>query len=100
MFIHRALGTEFSDLRDRPELSIGGDWKSRLQEWVHKHDGTSPNYCLVGESGPDHQKVFSMTVAIQGAVMGRGEGNTKKEAEQRAAKQALTQARLSRLLNT
>ena len=89
-FIHRALAIEFSELRDRPELSVGGDWKSRLQEWVHKHEGTSPRYCLAGESGPDHQKVFSMTVEIHGHIMGRGEGGTKKEAEQCAAKQAFT----------
>ncbi len=90
-FIHRVLAIEFSDLRDRPELSIGGDWKSRLQEWVHKHDGTSPRYCLVGETGPDHQKIFSITVEIRGRVMGRGEGGTKKEAEQGAAEQAFAQ---------
>ncbi len=90
-FVHRALSPEFSDLRDRPELSIGGDWKSRLQEWVHKHEGTSPRYCLVGESGPDHQKTFCMTVEIRGLVMGQGEGGTKKEAEQGAAEQAYAQ---------
>lgn len=90
-FIHRALAPEFTDLRDRPELSVGGDWKSRLQEWLHKHDGTSPRYRLVQESGPDHQKVFSMTVEMRGHVMGRGEGRTKKEAEQCAAEQALAQ---------
>ena len=96
MFIHRALSGEFSDLRDRPELSIGGDWKSRLQEWVHKHDGTSPRYCLVGESGPDHQKIFCMTVEIRGRVMGRGEGGTKKEAEQGAAEQAFAEVSQAR----
>ena len=90
-FISRVLAKEFSDLRDSPELSVGGDWKSRLQEWVHKHDGTSPRYCLVQETGPDHQKVFAMTVEIRGYVMGRGEGRTKKDAEQHAAEQALAQ---------
>jgi ribonuclease-3 len=93
-FIHRVLDAEFAYLRDRPELSVGGDWKSQLQEWVHKHDGTSPRYRLVQESGPDHQKVFSMTVEIGGQVMGRGEGRTKKEAEQRAAEEAFAQASL------
>ena len=88
-FIHRALAPEFTDLRERPELSVGGDWKSRLQEWLHKHDGTSPRYRLVQESGPDHQKMFSMTVEMRGQVIGRGEGRTKKEAEQCAAEQAL-----------
>ncbi len=91
VLIARVLAAEFSDLRDSPELSVGGDWKSRLQEWVHKHDGTSPQYRLIQESGPDHQKVFAMTVEIRGNVMGRGEGRTKKEAEQHAAEQALAQ---------
>ena len=86
--------TEFSDIQNRPELYGGGDWKSRLQEWVHKYDGTNPRYRLVRESGPDHQKVFSVTVEIGGRVMGRGDGRTKKEAEQRAAEQAFAQARL------
>lgn len=90
-FIHRALDLEFSDLLNRPDLTGGGDWKSRLQEWVHKFDGTSPVYQLVHESGPDHQKVFCMTVKIDGQVMGRGEGRTKKDAEQCAAQKAFEQ---------
>ena len=94
LFIHRALAPEFSDLQNRPALTGGGDWKSLLQEWVHQYDGTSPRYLLEQESGPDHQKVFCMTVEIGGHVMGRGEGGTKKEAEQRAAEQAF--ARVSR----
>jgi ribonuclease-3 len=92
IFIHRALAPEFSDLRNQPEVTGTGDWKSRLQEWVHKYDGTSPRYRLVHESGPDHQKVFCVTVEIGGHVMGQGEGNTKKEAEQRAAKKAFLKA--------
>ena len=90
-FINRVLATELTDLRDKPELAVGGDWKSRLQEWVHKCDGGSPQYRLVQESGPDHQKVFSIHVEIRGQVMGEGEGHTKKEAEQRAAEQAFAQ---------
>ena len=90
-FIDRVLATELTNLRDKPEIAVGGDWKSRLQEWMHKHDGTSPQYRLVQESGPDHQKVFSIRVEICGQVMGEGEGHTKKEAEQRAAEQAFTQ---------
>ena len=90
-FIRRALDFEFSNLSNRPELTSGGDWKSRLQEWVHKFDGTSPLYQLVHQSGPDHQKVFCMTVTIGGQIMGRGEGHTKKDAEQCAAQEAFEQ---------
>ena len=90
-FIGLVLATELSDLHDKPELAVGGDWKSRLQEWVHKHEGTSPQYRLVQATGPDHQKVFSIRVEISGQVRGEGEGHTKKEAEQRAAEQAFVQ---------
>ncbi len=88
-FIHRVLMEELSDLRDTPGLVIGRDWKSQLQEWVHKYQGTSPRYRLIRESGPDHQKLFAVAVEVSGKVMGRGEGHTKKEAEQRAAEEAL-----------
>lgn len=90
-FIDQALSQELTDLQDKPELAVGGDWKSRLQEWVHKHNGASPQYRLVQETGPDHQKVFSIHVEICGQVMGAGEGHTKKEAEQQAAEQAFAQ---------
>ncbi len=90
-FIHRVLAKELSDLREQPELAAGGDWKSRLQEWVHKHEGTSPRYRLIRESGPDHEKLFSSLVEVRGRVVGQGEGRTKKEAEQRAAEQAVAQ---------
>ena len=92
-FVHRVLDKEFSDLRDQPHRSEGSDWKSRLQEWVHKYDGSSPRYRKVQEAGPDHKKVFSMAVEVGGHIMGRGEGGTKKEAEQRAAEQAFAQMR-------
>jgi len=74
--------------------SVGWDSKSRLQEWTHKEFGTSPQYRLLQESGPDHQKVFAVTLEVQGKIMGKGEGRTKKEAEQRAAAQAIKQISL------
>jgi ribonuclease III len=89
VFIQKALAAEFSALQNSPVSSVGWDCKSRLQEWTHKQFGTSPQYRLVQESGPDHQKVFAVTVAVQGNIMGQGEGRTKKEAEQRAAAQAI-----------
>jgi ribonuclease-3 len=46
---------------------------------------------VAGESGPDHQKVFRIDVWIDGECMATGEGGTKKEAEQRAARSALEQ---------
>ena len=93
-FIQKVLATEFSALRHSPVSSAGWDCKSRLQEWTHKQFGVSPQYRLIQESGPDHQKIFAVTVAVQGKIMGQGEGPTKKEAEQRAAAQAIEQAGL------
>ena len=93
-FIQKVLAIEFSVLQHSPVSSVGWDGKSRLQEWTHKHFGASPLYRLVQESGPDHQKEFTVTVEVQGKIMGRGEGRTKKEAEQRAAAQAIEEANL------
>ncbi|WNM61616.1 ribonuclease III [Candidatus Nitrospira neomarina] len=93
-FIQKVLTMEFSSLQNNPVSSVGWDGKSRLQEWTHKQFGASPQYRLARESGPDHQKVFVVTVEIQGKIMGQGEGRTKKEAEQAAAAQAMEQAGL------
>jgi ribonuclease-3 len=49
-----------------------------------------PVYKLVAESGPDHEKRFVTEIAVGGKVLGRGEGKSKKQAEQEAAGKALT----------
>ena len=64
------------------------DWKSSLQEWVQARGHTLPRYRLSGQSGPDHQKEFSIEVLLDNGVVGRGEGLSKKEAEQQAARSA------------
>jgi ribonuclease-3 len=65
------------------------DYKTTLQEIVQKNGGESPTYRLVGEAGPDHDKVFYAEVLIKGELRGRGSGKSKKEAEQAAAEAAL-----------
>lgn len=65
------------------------DWKTELQELVQQKPGRSLSYALVGESGPDHMKCFFAAVLMNGSVIGSGEGHTKKEAEQMAAKDAM-----------
>jgi ribonuclease-3 len=92
--IQKVPATEFSALQHNPVSSGAWDDKSRLQEWTHKQFGASPQYRLILESGPDHQKEFTVTVEVHGRIMGRGEGRTKKEAEQHAAAQAIEQADL------
>lgn len=63
------------------------DHKSRLQELSAQRFGELPRYELSG-SGPEHAKVFTAAVAIDGSDLGTGEGRTKKEAEQAAAAEA------------
>ncbi|MBM3197910.1 MAG: ribonuclease III [Chlamydiae bacterium] len=65
------------------------NWKAELQELLQKNYQTLPTYQLLQEYGPDHSKVFIIGVMFKGKLLGRGEGGSKKEAEQLAAKQAL-----------
>ena len=68
---------------------VENDFKSRLQEIVQKKYKTPPIYYVIAESGPDHEKKFTLEVRINKRVLGTGEGRSKKEAEQLAAKEAL-----------
>jgi ribonuclease-3 len=65
------------------------DHKTKLQELCQERLRQLPEYKVVSESGPDHQKQFEVEVWIKGQVSGRGIGRNKKEAEQRAAKEAI-----------
>lgn len=64
------------------------DWKTELQELTQQRFGCLPEYATVGESGPDHARVFEAVVVVAGRDLGRGKGGTKKEAEQQAARDA------------
>ncbi|MFB3813359.1 MAG: ribonuclease III [Terriglobales bacterium] len=73
------------------------DYKSALQEALHSASRPQPSYVLVKEEGPEHKKIFTVEARIHSRgnhhgkpeYVGRGEGSTKKTAEQDAAKQAL-----------
>lgn len=65
------------------------DHKTALQEIVQQNPGERLEYVLVGESGPDHNKSFSVEVHLNSNVIGKGHGHSKKEAEQEAAREAL-----------
>ncbi|NOX97470.1 MAG: ribonuclease III [Nitrospirae bacterium] len=65
------------------------DYKSNLQEYAQAGLGQVPFYQVVSTQGPSHQKIFEVTVSLQGKVYGKGQGGTKKSAEQQAARQAL-----------
>lgn len=68
---------------------IETDYKSRLQELVQKKYKITPTYVVINESGPDHAKQFTLEVRLHKKVLGVGEGRSKKEAEQEAAREAL-----------
>lgn len=65
------------------------DYKTALQERVQQKKNQTITYRLVGESGPDHDKWFTVEVLLNGTLAGTGEGSSKKRAEQAAAQNAL-----------
>lgn len=81
-------------LYDEMLETIGGlgfmkDYKTRLQEETQSRFHAIPRYRLVGETGPDHQKIFEVSLSVQGKILSIGKGGSKKAAEQDAAKRAL-----------
>ena len=73
---------------ENPKISFFSDYKSSLQEYVQTEQ-KSLEYKLIKEEGPAHEKKFTIEVIIDNIVFGIGEGSSKKEAEQNAAKEAL-----------
>jgi len=65
------------------------DFKSQLQEITQNIYKLTPRYILVKEYGPDHKKTFSVNVTVRNQVLGTGSGTSKKNAEQKAAQEAL-----------
>lgn len=65
------------------------DFKTRLQEYTQRNLNDTPLYTVAREEGPDHAKTFEVVISINGKPYGRGRGRSKKEAEQRAAEEAL-----------
>ena len=76
-------------LQKEPKVSGNRDYKTRFQELVQRTRDQIIAYDLTGESGPDHNKVFSVEVRLNGEVVGTGTGSSKKRAEQDAARQAI-----------
>jgi ribonuclease-3 len=67
----------------------GQDFKSRLQELAARHFDDAPRYDTLAE-GPDHARRFHVTVSVAGIARGKGDGRSKKQAEQVAARDAYT----------
>ena len=65
------------------------DYKTQLQELVQQKKNQVLSYELIGQSGPDHDKKFDVEVTLNGTVVGKGSGRSKKRAEQDAARTAI-----------
>jgi len=77
-------------LTDLPTGRPGNfDYKTMFQELVQREKDQTISYELTGEEGPDHDKVFLVQVLLNGSVVGKGSGRSKKKAEQAAAEQAV-----------
>jgi len=83
-FVLRQLSDKIDEAARRPGAD---DYKTRLQEMAAS-EGFGPPLYEITSSGPEHDKRFHATVELGGSVAGRGRGSSKKEAEQRAAREA------------
>ncbi len=97
IFLDRGLTSArrwFCEVAD-PELSMSlgasalKSPKSRLQEWTQRLGGSRPEYQVVAEAGPDHEKVFRVDVIIDGEPLASGVGPSRRVAETAAAARAL-----------
>ncbi len=83
------LGELFGDPVKRTLVSSRTvDYKSAIQEYAQEHYGTTPEYAVEKEMGPDHDKIFEISLLL-GTIKAMGKGKTKKAAEQDAARNAL-----------
>ncbi|MDA8100439.1 MAG: ribonuclease III [Nitrospiraceae bacterium] len=89
-FIERNFRQTFDRVHSAGSLT---DYKTALQELSQDRLKTLPEYRLTSQSGPDHQKEFTVELLIRGEVFGCGTGKSKKEAEQRAAREAYDKLR-------
>ena len=65
------------------------DAKTELQQIIQQAEGDFLEYVVIAERGPDHKKEFEVVARLNSNIIGRGKGNSKREAEQNAAKEAL-----------
>lgn len=87
-FLHTYMGPEV-ELAATGELGV--NYKSLLQQFAQREFGSTPTYQMVDEKGPDHSKCFKMAAQIRGQSYTAAWGRNKKEAEQRAASNALSE---------
>ena len=88
--IHRCMAAE---IQAAVEGFTGGNYKSMLQHLVQREKGAAPVYIVISEQGPDHSKTFQIAATVNGRRFTPAWGRNKKDAEQRAAGNALAEIR-------
>lgn len=78
-----------SEQLEHPLKTLDKDYKTQLQELTQARFRLTPIYFLEAEEGPDHDKTFHVSVALEGQMLAHGSGKSKKEAQQEAARKAL-----------
>lgn len=91
---HDVLAPVLERALSAPDAEEFSDPKTELQEMLQARGNELPQYHLVAEEGPDHRKQFLVECRLLDTVAGQGQGRTKKEAEQRAARKALETVRM------
>lgn len=85
----RFVNTFIISVYESGESDFDRDYKTELQEFVQRKNSQILEYMLIGESGPDHAKLFTIAVKLNGIEIASGTGKSKKAAEQAAAKAAM-----------
>jgi ribonuclease III len=85
-FLFKNFSKEIEEILKTPVCN----WKAQLQDYCQKKYRHPPIYKVTSESGPDHLKTFTISVVINNEEVGHGQGPSKKEAQQAAAKDAFT----------
>lgn len=80
-------------IQDALDGRLENDYKTAIQEYLQSKGDAHISYRLDRETGPDHNKTFYVSLRNNGIVIGKGSGNSKKQAQQNAAKQALEKMR-------
>ena len=80
----------FIDEIDAAEVLQNGDYKTMLQQLVEKDGSAILEYTVVSEAGPEHDKIFTVEARVNNNSVGVGTSHNKKDAEQQAARQALS----------
>ena len=86
VFINANISSKLAGILD------AGSWrdpKSHLQEVSQREDGSTPNYRVISEDGPDHEKTFTLGVYVNDKLIGQGVGPSKQAAQQLAARTGL-----------